>query len=137
MLNTTIRTYTHTTIKMLLSLLFADLCICVVNNYRYVVNITRITSKCEIDGDENTCQPKPNRTEKNTQFNMMIQRVYKKTSPNSVLTLYLGTRDIIARGGKLEPLRGVVFVDPNYVADHKIFGQLTLTFRYGPIHHIL
>lgn len=59
----------------------------------------------------------------------MEKRVYKKTSPNSVLTLYLGTRDIICRHGKVEPLRGVIFVDPKYVANHKIYGQLTLTFR--------
>lgn len=57
------------------------------------------------------------------------KRVYKKTSPNSVLTLYLGTRDIICRHGKVEPLRGVIYVDPKYVANHKIYGQLTLTFR--------
>lgn len=63
------------------------------------------------------------------QFNNADKRVYKKTSPNSVLTLYLGTRDIICRHGKVEPLRGVIFVDPKYVANHKIYGQLTLTFR--------
>lgn len=56
-------------------------------------------------------------------------RVYKKTSPNSVLTLYLGTRDIICRQGNVQPLRGVIFVDPKYAASHKVYGQLTLTFR--------
>ncbi|KAG4072017.1 hypothetical protein HA402_010954 [Bradysia odoriphaga] len=59
------------------------------------------------------------------------ERVFKKTSPNSVLTLYLGTRDVICRRGAVEPLRGVIFLDPKFVPNHKIFGQLTLTFRYG------
>lgn len=58
-------------------------------------------------------------------------RVYKKTSPNSVLTLYLGTRDVVCRQGAVEPLRGVIYIDPKFVPSHKIYGQLTLTFRYA------
>lgn len=56
-------------------------------------------------------------------------RVYKKTSPNSLLTLYLGTRDVICRQGSVEPLRGVIYIDPKFTPSNKIYGQLTLTFR--------
>lgn len=31
----------------------------------------------------------------------------------------------------MSPLRGVLFVDPKYVVGHRLFCQLTLTFRYG------
>lgn len=31
----------------------------------------------------------------------------------------------------VSPLRGVLFVDPKYVVGHRLFCQLTLTFRYG------
>lgn len=66
--------------------------------------------------------------EQNVYF-YLKKRVYKKTSPNSVLTLYLGTRDILCRHGNVEPLRGVIYIDPKHVSSHKVFGQLTLTFR--------
>ncbi|CAO1397796.1 unnamed protein product [Diamesa hyperborea] len=60
------------------------------------------------------------------------QRVYKKTSSNQLLTLYLGTRELVSRGGYVEPLKGVIYIDPKLlVSGHKIYSQLTLTFRYG------
>lgn len=55
--------------------------------------------------------------------------VFKKTSPNSMLTLYLPTRDIVLCNGQVDPLRGVLHVDKDFAADHRIYGQLTLTFR--------
>lgn len=58
-------------------------------------------------------------------------RIYKKTSPNALVTLYLGTREIVSKRGVVGPLRGVLFVDPKYVVGHRLFCQLTLTFRYG------
>ncbi|XP_058822478.1 uncharacterized protein LOC131684026 [Topomyia yanbarensis] len=62
---------------------------------------------------------------------MGSQRVYKKTSSNQLLTLYLGSRELVARKGVIEPLRGVLYIDPKIINDAKIYGQLTLTFRYG------
>ncbi|XP_018300462.1 arrestin homolog isoform X2 [Mycetomoellerius zeteki] len=60
------------------------------------------------------------------------QRVYKKSSPNNKLTLYLASRDIIVSEAKNDnKLLGVLLVDPDYVRDKKVFGQVTLTFRYG------
>ncbi|KYN21804.1 Phosrestin-2 [Trachymyrmex cornetzi] len=59
-------------------------------------------------------------------------RVYKKSSPNNKLTLYLTSRDIIVSEAKNDnKLLGVLLVDPDYVRDKKVFGQVTLTFRYG------
>ncbi|XP_053691207.1 uncharacterized protein LOC128739736 [Sabethes cyaneus] len=62
---------------------------------------------------------------------MGSQRVYKKTSSNQLLTLYLGSRELVARKGIIEPLRGVLYIDSKIINDAKIYGQLTLTFRYG------
>ncbi|XP_065093240.1 uncharacterized protein LOC135713948 isoform X2 [Ochlerotatus camptorhynchus] len=59
------------------------------------------------------------------------ERVFKKTSSNQLLTLYLGSRELVARKGVIEPLRGVIYIDPKIINDTKIYGQLTLTFRYG------
>ncbi|XP_055911645.1 uncharacterized protein LOC129945760 isoform X2 [Eupeodes corollae] len=59
------------------------------------------------------------------------QRVYKKTSPNSTITLYLPTREIVLSGSNPTILRGIVFVDPQTVKGFRIYTQLTLTFRYG------
>uniref|UniRef100_A0A336MCB4 CSON013564 protein n=1 Tax=Culicoides sonorensis TaxID=179676 RepID=A0A336MCB4_CULSO len=59
------------------------------------------------------------------------QRVYKKTSSNQLLTLYLGSREMIARRGVIDPLKGVVYIDPKIMTGFKIYGQITLTFRYG------
>uniref|UniRef100_A0A182TT08 Arrestin C-terminal-like domain-containing protein n=1 Tax=Anopheles melas TaxID=34690 RepID=A0A182TT08_9DIPT len=57
--------------------------------------------------------------------------VYKKTSSNQLLTLYLGSRELVARKGVIEPLKGVLYIDSKIINEAKIYGQLTLTFRYG------
>ncbi|KAM7348836.1 uncharacterized protein ACRADG_008019 [Cochliomyia hominivorax] len=59
------------------------------------------------------------------------QRVYKKTSPNCVLTLYLPSREITLSGSSPSILRGIVFVDPKAIQGYRVYAQLTLTFRYG------
>lgn len=43
----------------------------------------------------------------------------------------MGSREIVTKRGVVEPLRGVLFVDPKYVIGSRLFSQLTLTFRYG------
>ena len=58
-------------------------------------------------------------------------RVYKKTSQNNKLTLYLASRDLIVSDTKIDQLQGVILVDPDYLQDKKVYGQITLTFRYG------
>ncbi|SPP89259.1 blast:Arrestin%2C lateral eye [Drosophila guanche] len=59
------------------------------------------------------------------------QRVYKKTSPNCVLTLYLPTREMTLTGDKAAVLRGILYVDPKAIQGYRVYAQLTLTFRYG------
>ncbi|XP_075157541.1 uncharacterized protein LOC142230801 [Haematobia irritans] len=59
------------------------------------------------------------------------QRVYKKTSPNCVLTLYLPSREITLSGTTPSILRGIVYVDPKAIQGYRVYAQLTLTFRYG------
>uniref|UniRef100_A0A1A9W1Y5 Arrestin C-terminal-like domain-containing protein n=1 Tax=Glossina brevipalpis TaxID=37001 RepID=A0A1A9W1Y5_9MUSC len=59
------------------------------------------------------------------------QRVYKKTSPNCVLTLYLPNREITLSGNSPAIIRGIVYVDPKAIQGYRVYAQLTLTFRYG------
>nr|CAI5840060.1 unnamed protein product [Callosobruchus analis] len=62
---------------------------------------------------------------------MSSQRVFKKVSPNQKLTLYLSSRDLVVSAGGIDKLQGVLLVDPEFVEDRRVFGQVTLTFRYG------
>ncbi|XP_020717337.1 uncharacterized protein LOC101460042 [Ceratitis capitata] len=59
------------------------------------------------------------------------QKVYKKTSPNCVLTLYLPSREITLSGNSPAILRGIIYVDPKAIQGYRVYAQLTLTFRYG------
>ncbi|KAJ9574030.1 hypothetical protein L9F63_008556 [Diploptera punctata] len=62
---------------------------------------------------------------------MHVDRVFKKSAPNSKLTLYLSSRDLVISDSKIDKLQGVLLVDPDYLQDRKVYGQVTLTFRYG------
>ena len=62
---------------------------------------------------------------------LLIFRVYKKTSSNQLLTLYLGTRELVSRAGVVDPIKGIIYVDPKIVeSNQKVYCQLTLTFRW-------
>ncbi|XP_075062647.1 beta-arrestin-2 [Mixophyes fleayi] len=58
-------------------------------------------------------------------------RVFKKSSPNCKLTVYLGKRDFVDHLNRVEPVDGVVLVDKDYLKDRKVFVTLTCAFRYG------
>ncbi|XP_049782862.1 arrestin homolog [Schistocerca cancellata] len=58
-------------------------------------------------------------------------KVFKKSAPNNKLTLYLSSRDLIITDSTIEKLYGVLVVDPDYVQQRKVYGQVILTFRYG------
>ncbi|PSN49980.1 Phosrestin-1 [Blattella germanica] len=58
-------------------------------------------------------------------------KVFKKSAPNNKLTLYLSSRDLIISETKIDKLQGVLLVDPDYLQERKVYGQVTLTFRYG------
>ncbi|KAM9827826.1 arrestin, beta 2b [Neosynchiropus ocellatus] len=58
-------------------------------------------------------------------------RVFKKSSPNCKLTVYLGKRDFVDHSDQVDPVDGVLLVDPEYLKDRKVFVTLTCAFRYG------
>lgn len=47
-------------------------------------------------------------------------RVFKKSSSNNKLTLYLASRDLVVSAGKIDRLQGVLLVDPDYLQDKKV-----------------
>ncbi|KAL2078864.1 hypothetical protein ACEWY4_024608 [Coilia grayii] len=57
--------------------------------------------------------------------------VFKKSSPNCKLTVYLGKRDFVDHLDHVDPVDGVLLVDPDYLKDRKVFVTLTCAFRYG------
>ncbi|XP_067364320.1 beta-arrestin-1 isoform X7 [Channa argus] len=57
--------------------------------------------------------------------------VFKKASPNGKLTVYLGKRDFVDHVDLVEPVDGVVLIDPEYLKERKVFVTLTCAFRYG------
>ncbi|XP_051541990.1 arrestin red cell-like isoform X4 [Myxocyprinus asiaticus] len=58
-------------------------------------------------------------------------RVFKKSSPNCKLAVYLGKRDFVDHLDHVDPVDGVILVDPEYLKDRKVFVTLTCAFRYG------
>ncbi|KAA3681931.1 beta-arrestin [Paragonimus westermani] len=58
-------------------------------------------------------------------------RIFKKSTPNGKLTIYLGKRDFFDHLTHVDPVEGVVLVDPEYVKDRKVFIHLLGAFRYG------
>ncbi|KAM6911421.1 arrestin red cell isoform 2-T2 [Lycodopsis pacificus] len=67
-------------------------------------------------------------------------RVFKKSSPNCKVTVYLGKRDFVDHLDHVDPVGesahlesgdGVILVDPEYLKDRKVFVTLTCAFRYG------
>ncbi|XP_012274783.1 beta-arrestin-1 isoform X2 [Orussus abietinus] len=58
-------------------------------------------------------------------------RVFKKSSPNGKITVYLGKRDFVDHITHVDLIDGVVLIDPDYVKDRKVFGHVLAAFRYG------
>ncbi|XP_026474273.1 beta-arrestin-1 [Ctenocephalides felis] len=58
-------------------------------------------------------------------------RVFKKSSPNGKITVYLGKRDFVDHISHVDPIDGVVLIDPEYVKERKVFGHVLAAFRYG------
>lgn len=58
-------------------------------------------------------------------------RVFKKSSANGKITVYLGKRDFVDHISHVDPIDGVVLIDPDYVKDRKVFGHVLAAFRYG------
>lgn len=61
-------------------------------------------------------------------------RVFKKSSPNGKITIYIGKRDFIDYNTHVDPVDGVVLVDPEYVnssGGQQVYVSVLAAFRYG------
>jgi arrestin-2 len=58
-------------------------------------------------------------------------KVFKKTTPNGKVTVYLGKRDFIDHLESCDPIDGVIVVENDYLKGRKIYGTLSTTYRYG------
>ncbi|XP_025922165.1 arrestin-C-like isoform X2 [Apteryx rowi] len=58
-------------------------------------------------------------------------KVFKKTSPNGKLSIYLGKRDFVDHVESVDAVDGVCLIDPEYLKDRKVYVTLTCAFRYG------
>nr|CAC36938.1 arrestin [Libelloides macaronius] len=60
-------------------------------------------------------------------------KVFKKSSPNGKITIYLGKRDFVDHVSGVEPVDGVLLLDDDYInqKERKVFGQIVCSFRYG------
>ncbi|XP_032052346.1 arrestin-C [Aythya fuligula] len=58
-------------------------------------------------------------------------KVFKKTSPNGKLSIYLGKRDFVDHVESVDSVDGVCLIDPEYLKDRKVYVTLTCAFRYG------
>ncbi|XP_061194129.1 beta-arrestin-1-like [Saccostrea echinata] len=61
-----------------------------------------------------------------------VCRIFKKSSLNGKVTVFLGKRDFLDYLTHVDPIDGVVLVDPECVKDQKkVFVQVLGAFRYG------
>lgn len=51
-------------------------------------------------------------------------KVFKKTTPNGKITVYLGKRDFIDHVDYCDPVDGVVVVDTEYLKGRKVYSQV-------------
>ncbi|XP_057329351.1 beta-arrestin-1-like isoform X1 [Microplitis mediator] len=58
-------------------------------------------------------------------------RVFKKSSLNRKIKVYLGKRDFVDHMTHVDPIDGVVVIDTDHVKDRKVFGHVLAAFRYG------
>uniref|UniRef100_W5JXS0 Arrestin-C n=1 Tax=Astyanax mexicanus TaxID=7994 RepID=W5JXS0_ASTMX len=60
-----------------------------------------------------------------------MAKVYKKTSGNGSICLYLGKRDFVDHVDSVDVVDGVLKVDPSELDGRKVWVQLLCAFRYG------
>lgn len=58
-------------------------------------------------------------------------RVFKKSSLDGKVTVYLGKRDFVDHITHVDPIDGVVLIDPEYMKNRKVFGHVLAAFKYG------
>ncbi|KAF7490545.1 Beta-arrestin-1 [Sarcoptes scabiei] len=47
------------------------------------------------------------------------------------ITVYLGKRDFVDHMNYIDPIDGVVLIDPDYIKERKVYGHVLAAFRYG------
>ncbi|XP_018427475.1 PREDICTED: S-arrestin [Nanorana parkeri] len=57
--------------------------------------------------------------------------IYKKTSRDKAVSVYLGKRDYVDHVESVDPVDGIVIVDPDLLKGKKVYITLTCAFRYG------
>uniref|UniRef100_A0A8C9B7P5 S-arrestin n=1 Tax=Prolemur simus TaxID=1328070 RepID=A0A8C9B7P5_PROSS len=57
--------------------------------------------------------------------------IFKKISRDKSVTIYLGKRDYVDHVSQVEPVDGVILVDPELLKGKKVYVSLTCAFRYG------
>jgi len=63
---------------------------------------------------------------------MAVQfKVFKKTSQDGNISIYLGRRDYVDHVGSVDSVDGVLLVEPEALKGNKVYGQLVCSFRYG------
>ncbi|NXX21801.1 ARRS protein, partial [Podargus strigoides] len=75
--------------------------------------------------------PESQKAGKGASSNPHKKVVYKKSTRDKALTIYLGKRDFVDVSGSVEPIDGVVLVDPSMLKGKKVYVSLTCAFRYG------
>eukprot|EP00047_Mylnosiga_fluctuans_P013458 m.31737 g.31737 ORF g.31737 m.31737 type:complete len:451 (+) comp4911_c0_seq2:172-1524(+) len=59
------------------------------------------------------------------------RRVFKKASTSDAVTVYLGRRDFYDHGGAVDPIDGVVAVNPGLVGTKLVFARFSAVFNYS------
>ncbi|XP_048460090.1 S-arrestin-like [Rhincodon typus] len=57
--------------------------------------------------------------------------VFKKTTSDKSIAVYLGKRDFVDHVTHTDPVEGVLVLDTGYIKDKKVFCRLLCAFRYG------
>ncbi|XP_069752611.1 S-arrestin-like isoform X3 [Narcine bancroftii] len=57
--------------------------------------------------------------------------VFKKTTCDKAIAVYLGKRDFVDHVSHTDPVDGVLVLDTGYIKDRKVFCRLLCAFRYG------
>ncbi|XP_076173103.1 beta-arrestin protein kurtz isoform X6 [Ptiloglossa arizonensis] len=58
-------------------------------------------------------------------------RVFKKSCLDGKITVYLGKRDFVDHITHVDPIDGVVLIDPDCLKNGKVFGHVLAAFKYG------
>ncbi|XP_066154060.1 arrestin homolog [Euwallacea fornicatus] len=58
-------------------------------------------------------------------------KVFKKSTPNGKITVYLSKRDFIDHLDHTDPIDGVVVIDDGYLQGRRVFCSVVTVYRYG------